>query len=49
MLERFSHSYATSNASDDAKRAAGNVIGSCALHAVPRHMLVTVRREGPLT
>ena len=48
MLERFDHAYATSNASDDAKRAAGNVIGSCALHAVPRHMLATVRREGPL-
>lgn len=46
MLERFEHAYATSNASDDAKRAAGHVIGSCALHAVPRHMLATVRREG---
>ncbi len=48
MLERFDHAYATSNGSDAAKRAAGNVIGSCALHAVPRHMLATVRREGPL-
>ena len=33
---------------DAAKRAAGNVIGSCALHAVPRHIVRTVRREGPL-
>ncbi|MBM6775403.1 HAD family phosphatase [Olsenella profusa] len=47
MLVRFDHAYATSNASDAAKRAAGHVIGSCALHAVPRHMLATVRREGP--
>ena len=48
MLERFDHAYATSNGSDAAKLAAGTVIGSCALHAVPRHMLRTVRREGPL-
>lgn len=48
MLDRFSHSYATSGASEAAKQAAGNVIGSCVLHAVPRHMLATVRREGPL-
>ena len=48
MLERFAHAYATSNGSEAAKRAAGTVIGSCALHAVPRHMLRTVRREGPL-
>lgn len=44
MLERFGHAYATSNASEEAKRAAGHVIGSCALHAVPRHMLRTARR-----
>ena len=48
MLVRFGHAFATSNASDDAKRAAGAVIGSCAWHAVPRHMLATTRREGPL-
>ena len=48
MLERFDHAYATSNGSDAAKRAAGNVIGSCALHAVPRHIVRTVRREGSL-
>lgn len=45
MLERFEHAYATSNGSDDAKRAAGTVIGSCMFHAVPRHMVLTVRRE----
>ena len=48
MLERFEHAYATHNGSEDAKRAAGHVIGSCALHAVPRHMLATTRREGAL-
>lgn len=47
MLERFEHAYATSNGSDDAKRAAGNVIGSCTFHAVPRHMLATVRAQRP--
>lgn len=45
MLERFRHAYATLNGSKDAKRAAGAVIGPCALHAVPRHMVRTVRRE----
>ena len=48
MLERFDHAYATSNGSEAAKRAAGNVIGSNALGAVPRHMLATTRREGSL-
>ena len=48
MLERFDHAYAPQGASDAAKQAAGNVIGSCALGAVPRHMLATVRREGAL-
>lgn len=46
MLERFEHAYAPRGASDAAKRAAGHVIGSCALHAVPRHIARTVRREG---
>lgn len=45
MLERFKHSYATSNAGDTAKTAASEVIGSCALHAVPRHMVRTVRSQ----
>ncbi len=48
MLERFSdfgHAYAMSNGSDAAKAAAGQVIGPCALHAVPRHMLRTLRKE----
>ena len=47
MLERFAgcgHAYATSNGSDAAKAAAGQVIGPCALHAVPRHMLRTLRK-----
>ena len=48
MLERFDHAYATSNGGEAAKRAAGNVIGSNALGAVPRHMLATVRTEGAL-
>lgn len=48
MLSRFEHAYATRGASDEAKRAAGSVLGSCAFHAVPRHLLRTVRREGPL-
>lgn len=48
MLERFAHAYAPRGASEAAKRAAGTVIGSCAWHAVPRHMARTVRREGPL-
>lgn len=48
MLERFApfgHAYATSNGSDAAKAAAGNVIGSCVFHAVPRHMRKTVREQ----
>lgn len=44
MLERFEHSYATSNGSEEAKRAAGAVIGPCWLHAVPRHIRSTLRR-----
>lgn len=45
MLERFEHAYATANGSREAKRAAGTVIGPCALHAVPRHILATLRRQ----
>ncbi|MDM8300785.1 HAD hydrolase family protein [Collinsella tanakaei] len=45
MLERFEHAYATANGSAAAKRAAGNVIGRCAFHAVPRHMVATVRER----
>ncbi|MDY2777987.1 MAG: HAD family hydrolase [Collinsella sp.] len=45
MLSRFDHAYAPSNASEAAKRAAGHVIGSCAFHAVPRHMAATVRDQ----
>lgn len=45
MLERFRHSFATENASDAAKAAAGNVIGPCSRHAVPKHMLATLRAQ----
>lgn len=48
MLGRFAgygHAYATSNGSDEAKSAAGNVIGNCAGWAVPRHMLRTLREQ----
>ncbi len=48
MLRRFSHAYATHGASDDAKRAAGNVIGSCITHAVPHHVVRTLRTQGSL-
>lgn len=48
MLGRFEHAYATANGSKEAKRAAGTVIGPCALHAVPRHMVATVRRQGKI-
>lgn len=45
MLERFEHSYATREACDEAKAAAAENIGSCALHAVPHHMVRTVREQ----
>lgn len=45
MLERFRHSYATANGSDEAKAAATRVVGPCARHAVPKHMLATVRAQ----
>ena len=45
MLERFEHSYATSNGSAASKRAARHTIGRCAFHAVPRHMVATVRKQ----
>lgn len=46
MLERFApygHAFAPYGASDDAKRAAGLVLGSNLAYAVPRHMVRTVR------
>lgn len=49
MLERFAaygHAYATHGGTPAAKRAAGQAIGSCVVHAVPRHMVATVRRQG---
>lgn len=45
MLERFRNAYATSNGSDAAKQAAGTVIGHCALHAVPHHIMRTLRAQ----
>lgn len=45
MLERFCHSYATANGSDAAKAAASEVIGPCARHSVPKHMLTTMRAQ----
>lgn len=49
MLERFAkygHAFVTHGATPAAKRAAGQAIGSCIVHAVPRHMLATVRAQG---
>ena len=45
MLSRFRHSYATANGSDKAKAAASATIGRCELHAVPRHILKTLRSQ----
>lgn len=45
MLSRFKYSYATSNALDEAKTAAGNIIGNCKDYAVPDHILKTLRED----
>lgn len=45
MLSRFRHSYATANGSDEAKAAASATIGRCESHAVPRHILKTLRSQ----
>lgn len=45
MLKRFKHSYATHGASNEAKAAARETIGSNVFHAVPRHMLKTFRSQ----
>ena len=45
MLRRFRHSYATANGSDAAKAAASATIGSCTFHAVPKHILRTLRAQ----
>lgn len=45
MLRRFRHSYAMANGSNEAKAAASAVIGHNAFHAVPRHIMATLRRE----
>ena len=49
MLKRFRHSYATKNGSDAAKAAASATIGSCMAHAVPKHMLTTMRKQNSRT
>ena len=49
MLKRFRHSYATKNASDAAKAAASVTIGSCMIHAVPKHMLATMHKQNSRT
>ena len=46
MLEHFTHSYATMDAVPEAKAAARETIGYCADHAVPGHILMTLREEG---
>ncbi|MDO4437775.1 MAG: HAD family hydrolase [Coriobacteriaceae bacterium] len=45
MLRRFRHSYATANGSDEAKAAASATIGRCEFHAVPKHILATLRHQ----
>ena len=45
MLERFKHSYAMINACPEAKEAANHSIGHCAFHAVPHHIMRTLRRD----
>ncbi len=45
MLSRFRHSYAMANGSDEAKAAASATIGRCEFHAVPKHILATLRRQ----
>lgn len=42
MLEMFEHSYATENASNEAKKRASKVIGNCKDHAVPYHIIETI-------
>lgn len=49
MLKRFRHSFATKNASDAAKAAASATIGSCMVHAVPKHMLATMHKQNSRT
>ena len=45
MLSRFAHAYVTSCATDEARAVATASVGSNALHAVPRHMLRTLRKS----
>lgn len=45
MLKRFRHSYAMANGSDEAKAAASATIGRCEFHAVPKHIMRTLRSQ----
>ena len=45
MLARFKHSYAMINACQEAKDAANHIIGHCAFHAVPHHIMRTLRHD----
>lgn len=45
MLSHFKYSYATSNASNDAKKAANFMIGDCKDHAVSHHIKLTLISE----
>jgi Cof subfamily protein (haloacid dehalogenase superfamily) len=47
MLRRFSRSYAPAGAMPKARDSASRVLGSNVLYAVPRHVMATVRDEGP--
>ncbi len=44
MLARFAHSYAMSNGTDEAKKAANEVIGDCKDHAVIKHILEIIHQ-----
>lgn len=45
MLSHFKYSYATSNASNNALKAANFMIGNCKDHAVPHHIKLTLISE----
>lgn len=48
MLERFAplgHAYAPRGGGEAARQAASSVIGYCAFHAVPRHMVETIHQQ----
>ena len=49
MLEYAGIGVAMGNACDAAKAAASATIGSCMVHAVPKHMLATMRKQNSCT